>query len=71
MEKNLKIFQMKSKANYDSLTKNNSCFQKFYSMWALLYRSFLYLSPKHFWLWGQFWLVRSKAFIFDRKMSSS
>ena len=35
MEKNLKIFQMKSKANYDSSTKYNSCFQKFYTMWVL------------------------------------
>ena len=36
MEKNLKIFQMKSKAYNDSLTKNNTCFHKFYSMWVLI-----------------------------------
>ena len=36
MEKNLKIFQVKSKAYYDSLSKDNTCFQKFYSMWVLI-----------------------------------
>ena len=35
MEKNLKIFQMKSKTYYDFLTIINSCLQKFYSMWVL------------------------------------
>ena len=35
MEKNLKVFQKKTKAYYNALTKNNSYFQKFYSMWVL------------------------------------
>ena len=34
MEKSLKIFQVKSKAYYESLTKNR-CFQIFYLMWVL------------------------------------
>ena len=43
MEKNLKIFQMESKPNYESFTKNNSCFQNFYSMWVLNLQALLSL----------------------------
>ena len=36
---------MKSKAYYDSLTKTNSCFQKFYSMWVLNREYFALCTP--------------------------
>ena len=50
---------MKSKAYNDSLTKNNSCFQKFYSMWVLT----LYIIAKK--SYGNIWVVVVQGIFFS------